>query len=89
MARRFLTDTDVIDVPQEKADELALRLRGSAAKAIANADDRGVRFTAREKADVLAALGNWILAAGVDALGGELAELRTALMRDLRVAPFS
>jgi hypothetical protein len=86
---RFLTDIDAIDVPREKADELSSRLRHpGAAKAIANADDRGVRFTSDEKAAVLATLGDWMQNDGIDALGGELADLRTELMRDLRLPPF-
>lgn len=89
MTPRFLTDVDVIDVSSAKADELARRLRAStAAKAIADADERGVRFTAEEKSAVLVALSNWIYESGFDALGDGLADLRTELMRDLRVPPF-
>jgi hypothetical protein len=80
---------DVIDVPPEKADELARRLSAStAAKAMADADDRGVRFTAAEKVAVLVVLSNWIYEFGIDALGGKLADLRTELMRDPRIPPF-
>lgn len=86
---RFLTDIDAIEVPREKADELATRLRHpDAAKAIANADDRGVRFTSDEKAAVLATLGDWTQNDGIDAVGRELADLRTELTRDLHLPPF-
>jgi hypothetical protein len=89
MTVRFLTAVDTIDVPDDKAHELARRLRGaSAAKKITEPDGRGVRFTDDEKRVVLDELAQWIRDEGVSAPGRELGDLRHELMRDLRVPPF-
>jgi hypothetical protein len=90
MTITFLTASDRVDVDEGHVAELLRRLDRSSTipAAILEREERGVRLTGDQKAELLSALEAWGFEPHGIAAMGALADLRYELMRDLRIPPF-
>lgn len=84
----FHTSRETVLVPFDRAEELAKRLHDSpAARAIAERDERGVRFKdVEQKAAAAGAIGGWLVSDTFEAVGPELRTLLDELEHDVDAA---